>query len=81
MVHSRDMNASAIAEHAWQKQHHADLLSTEVVDLEQFLCPRLMLESWFVHIYNVIMLRAVWDYCLSLRVKAISLDEWLSLVC
>ena len=47
--HNVDMNASALAEYVWQEQHWIDWSSAEVLDSKQFLLPRLMLESWFIH--------------------------------
>ena len=48
-VRNRDMNASAIAEHVWNEQHCMDWSAVQVVDSEQYLCPRLLLESWHIH--------------------------------
>ena len=43
------MNASAIAEHVWNEHHRMDWSVVEVVDTEQYLCPRLLLELWHIH--------------------------------
>ena len=48
-VHNADVNTSAIAKHVWQEQHQMDRSSAEVVASEQYLCPRLLLESWQIH--------------------------------
>ena len=48
-VRKGDVNASAIAEHVWNKQHCMDWSAAEVVDSEQYLCPRLLLGSWHIH--------------------------------
>lgn len=48
-VHNCDTNASALVKHAWQEQHQIDWSSAEILDSEQFLSPRLLLESWFIH--------------------------------
>ena len=45
----RDVNALAIAEHVWNEHHRMDWSVVEVVDTEQYLCPRLLLELWHIH--------------------------------
>ena len=45
----RDVNASAIAEHVWNEHHRMDWSAAEVADTEQYLYPRLLLESWHIH--------------------------------
>ena len=49
VVRNGDVNASAIAEHAWNEHHRMDWSAAEVVDTEQYLYPRLLLESWHIH--------------------------------
>lgn len=48
-VQNGDTYTSALAEHAWEVSHHIDWSSVEVLDSEQFLFSRLLLEFWYIH--------------------------------
>jgi len=48
-VRGGDTNASAIAEHAWGKQHQIDWGVAEVLDTNPSWRPRCLLESWHIH--------------------------------
>lgn len=48
-VRGGDTNASAIAEHAWGKQHQIDWGAAEVLDTNPSWRPRCLLESWHIH--------------------------------
>ena len=44
-----DTNTSAIAEHAWQEQHNINWPAATILDSNQYLHSRLILESWHIH--------------------------------
>ena len=44
-----DQNSSALAEHAWQQQHHVDWAAAEVLESTRNWYPRCMIESWHIH--------------------------------
>ena len=44
-----DTNTSAIAEHAWQEQHNINWPVATILDSNQYLHSRLILESWHIH--------------------------------
>ena len=48
-VQNGDQNSSALAEHAWQQQHHVDWAAAEVLESTRNWYPRCMIESWHIH--------------------------------
>ena len=49
-VRNGDTNASALAEHAWNEEHHIDWQNAEVLEAnQQYWRKRCLLESWHVN--------------------------------